>query len=177
MEGSFAAGEEVGPWKEYHKNGKLASEGSYDRGLEDGIWKNYWDNGQFMQEEVWDKGRLVTTGELTSKTGKKLLRGSMKDGNGTRKSYHDNEKLSAEGPYKNGYPEGKWKYYHPNGMVSAEGEMKEGKREGVWRYFHDTGKLEAEGSYSDDELSGVWKFYEQGVLKEIKNFDVEDDTL
>jgi antitoxin component YwqK of YwqJK toxin-antitoxin module len=52
--------------------------------------------------------------------------------------------------------------------------MSNGNREGYWRYTFDTGKLEAEGNYKKDELTGIWKFYDQGRIKEVKNFDEED---
>ncbi|HSZ26336.1 MAG TPA: hypothetical protein VK766_11470, partial [Cytophagaceae bacterium] len=120
---------------------------------------------------TFDKGKIMATSDFYNKLGKVMAKSGVKEGNGIIKNFYDNGKLSAEGPLKNGYPEGLWKYYHPTGAISGTGEMKAGLRQGPWKFYLDTGKLEAEGDYKDDEIYGVWKFYDQGQLSKIENFN------
>src|SRR5690606_31920685 len=136
---------------------------------------SYWDNGNLMQEQEWKKGKLITIGDISDPQGKSLVKGTLKNGNGTSKSYHPNGKLEADGIYKDGLATGEWKYYNEKGIISGQGSMVDGVRTGLWKFYDENGKLEAEGNYEDDEIIGDWFFYEGGKLKEIKNFDEGDE--
>ena len=53
--------EEMGPFKEYHPNGKILAEGTYLHGPnEDGRLKLYDESGQLQKEMVCDSGRCYT---------------------------------------------------------------------------------------------------------------------
>jgi antitoxin component YwqK of YwqJK toxin-antitoxin module len=127
-----------------------------------------------MQLEYWKQGTLQNIGDLLNKDGRVLDKGSFKDGNGLRKSYHENDALSAVGKYTNGVPEGEWKYYHDNGNLSGIGSYRNGLKEAQWKFYYPSGKLDAVGNYKENQMRGNWTFYkENGEIKEEKNMDDE----
>ncbi len=52
----------------------------------------------------------------------------IKDGNGKRKEYYNNDKLKFEGEYANGKRNGKGKEYNLKGKLEFEGEYLNGER-------------------------------------------------
>ena len=85
---------EDGPSVQYYKNGKISFEGNISNGYWDGVWKGYYSNGKPRVENVWDKGKLMNVNYYYAPDGKKLDKGTLKDGNGTRITY------GLDGKYK-----------------------------------------------------------------------------
>jgi uncharacterized protein len=152
-EGEYSLGMEVGQWVYYYDGGQLKSVGSYKLGLEDGIWGLFYDNKQLTQEEFWENGRLKNVGDCFSYDGqRKLEKGTLKDGNGTRITYYINGQKESEGTFKSGKAEGLWIFYHENGRKASEGSMKDGKKEGPWRYYNSAGRLEDLINFKNDVI-------------------------
>jgi TonB family protein len=48
-----------GPYKRYHKNGKLMEDGAYEDSKKRGLWKSYYENGQQEEEAVHEKDKSL----------------------------------------------------------------------------------------------------------------------
>jgi hypothetical protein len=48
-----------GPWREFHPNGRVASEGDYAEGKKQGTWTVYDEDGRAVRREEWDLGALA----------------------------------------------------------------------------------------------------------------------
>lgn len=152
-EGEYNLGMEIGQWFYYYDGGQLKSVGSYKLGFEDGIWGLFYDNKQLTQEEYWENGRLQNVGDYLSFDGqRKLDKGTLKDGNGTRITYYTTGLKESEGTFKFGKAEGLWIFYHENGKKASEGSMIDGKKEGAWRYYNAAGRLEDLINFKNDEV-------------------------
>jgi antitoxin component YwqK of YwqJK toxin-antitoxin module len=152
-EGEYTLGSENGQWFYYYDGGQLKSVGSYFLGFEDGTWGLFYDNKQLTQEEYWTNGRLINVGDYFSYEGdKRLEKGTLKEGNGTRITYYTTGEKESEGNYINGKPEGNWIYFHETGKKASEGQMKDGKKEGPWKYYNVSGRLEQVINYKEDEI-------------------------
>ncbi|MCC2548384.1 tetratricopeptide repeat protein [Hymenobacter sp. BT175] len=68
-------------------------------------------------------------------------------------------KMSSEGQYRDGRPDGEWKFYYPSGALSTRGSYRNGSREGNWTEYFENGKVESVRSYQDDELDGITLLY------------------
>ncbi len=86
--------------------------------------------------------------------------------NGYNKFYHDNGKVSSEGPMRDGKPDGYWKTYSQNGILKSEGNRKNFQLDSVWKFFSEQGKLAFEFNYKEGKKTGVKK-----------TFDTKDATL
>ena len=152
-EGEYTLGSENGQWFYYYDGGQLKSIGSYFLGFEEGTWGLFYDNKQLTQEEYWSNGRLMNVSDYNSYDGsKKLDKGTLTDGNGTRITYYTSGTVESIGNYKNGKADGNWTYFHDNGKKASEGRMVDGKKEGAWRYFNIAGRLEQIIQYKNDEV-------------------------
>ncbi len=136
-------GNEQGPWKEYHANGKLRGAGEYKDAKRIGPWDFYHPNGKIEQKGVYDKkGRAQ----------------------GAWKWYYEDGNLLREENYLNDLREGLMTEYSDSGGVITKGEYVEGMREGKWVY--ELGDYREEGNYKSDRRDGTWlHFYTPGGTK------------
>ncbi len=121
--------------------------------------------------------------------------------NGYNIFYFENGKISSEGKFKNGLPEGLWKSYYQNGALKSKGYKLAGESDSLWKFYNDAGlitqtfyyankmkngcatmydslgNISREIYYVDDKREGEsnW-FFEDGSLKKTVNFkdDAED---
>lgn len=70
-----------------------------------------------------------------------------------RQFFYDNGKISSEGCWLDGKPEGKWKNYDLQGNLVSEGMRKDSKLTGVWT-FYEKGRPVSEIRYSDNRKNG-----------------------
>lgn len=71
--------------------------------------------------------------------------------------YYDNGKISQQGMFTNGKPDGKWVAYNEDGTKRSEGAYAEGSKTGKW-FFWNAGTL-SEVDYRDSRVADVktWK--------------------
>ena len=119
--------------------------------------------------------------------------------NGYNIFYFENGKISSEGKFKNGLPEGLWKSYYPNGGIRSKGYKLAGESDSLWKFYDESGlitktfiyannmkngcaivydslgNVAQEIYYVDDKREGEsnW-FFEDGSLKKTQTF-VEDE--
>ncbi len=137
-----AAGNQQGPWKEYHPGGKLKAKGNYDNGVKIGDWIFYFPNGKIEQ-----RGKY-------SKKGKP---------EGLWQWFYDNEKSLREENYLNGRREGAMTEWNDSGKVITKGEYIDGLKEGRW--FYQLQDYREEGVYKSDLKDGPWESYFVGTNK------------
>lgn len=131
--------------------GKVISEGKMKGKTYVGDWKYYHNNSsKIMTTETYtNQGKL---------TGKRLV-------------YYNNGQLAEEANYEEGTLEGISKWYSLKGVVLKQFIYKQGELNGVSEIYNGKGELLAKGQYKAGKKVGVWKYYENGKLKEEKDFN------
>lgn len=99
---NYSKGVRQGKAIEYYSNGQIKFEGAYKNDKYHGKWIGYHSNGQLKVEHSWEEGKLLTISYLYDKNGQALDKGTLIDGNGTRRIYNDDNKLIAIEHYKEG---------------------------------------------------------------------------
>ena len=92
----------TGAWKYYYENGYLNAIGSYIEGKLTGEWEFYYVNGQLRSIKAYQEDNLMEIFSLLDKTGNKLDKGTLANGNGTVNSYDDKGTLVKTLEYLNG---------------------------------------------------------------------------
>lgn len=131
-------------------NGKVISEGQMDGKTYIGTWKYYQkNNNNLLIKETFDK-----TGALI----------------GERFVYYKNGNVAEKQNYVAGKLEGESFWYSENNVVLKSYVYKNGEIHGPVKIFNGKGELLIEGQYKRDKKDGLWKYYENGKLKEEKDF-------
>ncbi|TYB76965.1 toxin-antitoxin system YwqK family antitoxin [Bizionia myxarmorum] len=182
-EGTFSNGEEIGVFKFYKNingkalltatrefkpntkeakvtffasNGKVISEGRMRDKTYIGDWKYYHNNStQLMTLEHYN-----TKGFLE----------------GVRYIYYPQGQVAEKSLYEHGKLNGKAIGYAENGNVIKIHHYKMGALHGEAQFFDEAGELLVEGMYKNDQKNGVWKYYENGQLKEEKDFTAKSNN-
>lgn len=90
--------------------------------------------------------------------------------NGHNIFYYPNGKISSEGNFVNGKPEGIWKSYYESGKVKSEGARKNNQPDGPWKFYNSEGILTGEYIYVDGKKSGKQiQYYNTGKIKSEEN--------
>ena len=55
--------------------------------------------------------------------------------------YYADGSIRAEGPLRNGMPEGEWMFYDKHGRLMQTGFFREGRRHGLWSKFDRYGNI------------------------------------
>ena len=91
--------------------------------------------------------------------------------NGKNIFYYENGKISSEGNFKNGKPEGLWKTYFETGELKSIGNRKNSLLDSVWNFYNKEGVLLKAINYKNDVFEGVTKNYNtEGFLVKTENF-------
>ncbi|WZL88550.1 hypothetical protein VS868_13195 [Salinimicrobium sp. 3283s] len=193
-------GEKHGDWIEYYDNNQSQPkfEGRYEHGKRIGLFKFYQEglkhpvavmNFDPNSEKVAAKylaqdGSTISEGEFTGqqRTGtwtyyhqdsddvmmtEQYVNGEL---HGQKKIYYDNGQLAEEATYNKGHLDGPRKLYSVKGVVLEDLLYKAGKLHGPAKIYNGKGELVSKGIYENDKHHGTWKYYENGKLKEEKEF-------
>lgn len=179
-EGSYFGRQKKGVWKEYHKNGQLASVGEYApdstyfEPIKIGEWKEYHPNGTLasvgkyiLLERPWtEKVIAVREGEW--------------------KKYHDNGQLESAILYTNGMPTaGEVKTYHPNGKLESVCTFKAFEKDsiqycdidGPLKQYYDNGQPLCSINYNKGMAEGEANaYYENGQVLQTVNYRIISAT-
>ena len=132
------AGQRVGLWTYWHKNGKKLFE---------------IEGGAEWTTEEW------TIAALGSGDGTRYVASGFQNQAGQQEglwtTWHDNGQKCEEGEYKDGKKEGLWTGWYDNGQKWEEGECKDGKKEGLWTTWYYNGQKWDEGEYKDGKKEGL----------------------
>ena len=109
------------------------------------------------------------SGVITGKydNGQVKIKEIFKEGryNGEQFTYYDNGQVESKATFENGVAVGTFYAYHKNGEVSYTGNFLNGKRNGEWN------------RYTDDKKMILTEIYDNGELKDIKQYLVDTDKL
>ncbi|MFV0564517.1 MAG: toxin-antitoxin system YwqK family antitoxin [Flavobacteriaceae bacterium] len=146
----FSPDTDIAEVKFLASNGKTISQGNMQGKTYIGAWAYYQkDSNALLTIEHYDN-----SGNLS----------------GERTVYYPNGKIAETQHYKNGKLNGQSMLYSKENVLISELSYIEGKLEGIAKQYSAKGELTAEGQYKNDKKSGLWKFYENGKLKEQKEF-------
>lgn len=179
------AGNQQGPWTEYHPNGKIKAKGVYDNGVKigdwifyypnekveqkgkydkkgraQGLWQWYYDSGKLLREENYLNGKRE--GPLTewSDSGNVITKGEYIDGLKEGRWFFQMQDFKEEGMYKNDLKDGPWEsYYVENSQLRFAGKYVEGMPDGKHTYYFYDGKVQEEGKYVVGNKDGNWVYY------------------
>ncbi|SOC81354.1 Antitoxin component YwqK of the YwqJK toxin-antitoxin module [Salinimicrobium sediminis] len=193
-------GERHGEWKEYYdeSNNLLKFEGEFVHGKEIGLFKFYQEGlkqpaaimefdpasdtvrGKYLTQ----KGKTISEGNLVNQQRTGLWTYYHKDSDevmmietysngklsGTKKIFYPGGKLAEEANYVNGELHGPRKLFSVKGVVLEDLLYKNGELHGPAKFYNGKGELMSEGEYRNNKHSGIWKYFENGQLKEEKEF-------
>lgn len=166
-EGEFKDAKRIGPWEFFHPNGKVEQKGVYDKkGKAQGTWKWYYEDGNLLREEVYVND--LREGMMTeySDSGSVITKGEYVEGLREGKWVYELGDYREEGVYKGDRRDGVWHhYYTPGGTRRFEGSYLDGTPEGKHTYYYPNKKVMMEGKYSAGGKEGDWRYYsEDGTL-------------
>ncbi len=159
--GVYDNGIRIGEWIFYHLNGKTEQKGRYDKkGKPQGLWQWFYPNGNLLREENYLNGKRE--GQLTewNDSGKVITKGEYIDGLKEGKWFYELQDYREEGTYSNDQKSGPWEsYFVDNNQVRFAGKFIDGLPDGKHSYYFHDGKLSEEGKYIVGNKNGKWEYY------------------
>ncbi|MDE7101912.1 MAG: toxin-antitoxin system YwqK family antitoxin, partial [Bacteroidales bacterium] len=176
--GRLYKGKRYGKWKFYFPDGRLEQEGEYRNGLAEGIWSWYFPDGGLRSEQEYRYGKLDGISVEYDDSARVVAKGRYSDdledghweyfrqGEVTQGEYRFGEKeglwksywskdgkkrLSFQGYYTGGFPDGRHQYFDEDGNLKQEGYFRQGKRVGTWIKYDRTGQPEMRIRYDNRE--------------------------
>lgn len=159
--GNYENGTKTGEWIFYHVNGKVEQKGKYDKkGRPQGLWLWFYDNEMVLREENYLNGKREGLMTEWNDSGKVITKGEYIEGMKEGKWFYEIQDYREEGAYKNDQKDGEWvSYYVDNSKLRFTGKFVEGFPDGKHSfYFHD-GKLKEEGKYIMGNKNGNWEYF------------------
>jgi len=143
QQGPFANDVPHGWWETFDTTGALILSGAYQAGLKHGFWRI--DDARTMDQ-------LQLPNKLYPAVGWPRI-GQV-----------------AEGHFERGSPRGHWRSFNPNGTVRMEGTLWNGHMNDWWRIYDAQGTITEEGHYTNGVRDGHHMRYENGVLREEREY-------
>lgn len=193
-------GNRHGYWKIYYDGNEdfLKLEGEFVHGKETGVFKFY-DKGLEQPTAImeFDHASDTVRGKYLSQDGEIVSEGNFLNQQrvGLWTYYHDgSEKVMMTENYTNGFLNGPRIVYYPNGEIAEKAEYVDGKLHGEFfmysedgvileyltydngelhgpaKFYNGKGELVTEGNYKRDMHHGIWNYYQNGKLKEQKDY-------
>ena len=136
--------------KFYTPKGKVISEGQMDGKTYIGTWKYYQKNSNdLLILENFNKSGILT---------------------GERFVYYENNQIAEKQNYKGGKLDGVSLWYSESNVILKEFIYENGELHGFSKFYNPKGELLVEGNYKRGKKDGIWNYYENGKLKEEKDF-------
>lgn len=176
-QGEFSHGKEIDTFKFYKNVDSLAILSAI---------RVFNQNDDYAQVKFYtSKGKLMSEGKMLGKSyvGEWLFYHRKSDKVMTRENYNQQGKLDGElrvyytngnvaevKNYKDGKQHGKTSLYTEKNELISEYTYVNDKLHGEAKIYDPKGNIVAEGIYRNNKRHGIWKFYENGKLKEEKDF-------
>ncbi len=87
-----------------------------------------------------------------------------RDSSAYKAFFYEDGKVSSEGYFVNGQPDGYWITYYPSGLKKAEGNRKNALLEGAWKFYDDNGNLKEVINYKESIKNGYSFLYKDCFL-------------
>lgn len=159
--------------KSYYENGTIEEQKFMKGNIKDGECYSYYENGAIREHIIFKSGcpyNVIANNDLN---GKPLDFGTIKDGNGTVRSYDVDGNERSEETYKNSILNG-FARYSRKGVVVREGNYLNGKLEGIWIMKYGSGKISSRANYISGSKEGVMESYSQNGSISQKGQFIED---
>jgi len=163
-EGRYRNGRRIGRWLFYFQNGALEQEGVFNnQGQHNGEWIWYHPNGQIHIVQNYHDGTQDGAFKEFADDGETIIsEGEYVDGERHGNWIINTGMERSEGHYRNGERHGRWRNFSVNnGRLTFEGSFVDGVPNGRHVYFQENGKILEEGNYTMGQLNGVWKKYDE----------------
>ena len=195
-----ANGERHGLWRKTFEEApsQVRYEGTFEHGKEVGIFKFYilgQENPAAIKTYTQDtdtaevkylsqKGNVISEGKMLGEkrigewkyyhlnSDKLMMTERYEDGvlQGEKVIYFENGVPTEKSSYVNGQLHGKQDIFSEKGVLLKTFTYRNGELHGPSKVYNGKGELLIEGEYRNDKHFGIWKYYENGNLKEQKNF-------
>lgn len=159
--GVYDNGTRIGEWIFYHPNNKIEQKGRYDKkGKPQGLWQWFYPDGNALREENYLNGKREGSFVEWNDSGKVITKGEYIDGLKEGKWFFQLQDYREEGVYKSDQKDGPWEsYYVANNELRFAGKFVEGFPDGKHSYYFADGKLSEEGKYIMGNKNGKWEYY------------------
>lgn len=170
--GRYYKGKKYGQWKYFYPDGKLEQEGRYRNGEYDGRWIWYFPDGRIRLDQEYYMGRLEGNSIEYNDSAQVVAKGKYVDGREEGHWVYLQGGELSEGNYVSGEKDGLWKsYWSSKGKdkrLSFQGRFTGGLPDGRHQYFNENGKLAEEGYYRQGKRIGTWIKYDADGLPELR---------
>ena len=197
-------GKRHGLWrKTFEENpDQIRYEGSFHHGKETGLFTFYIlgqekpaatkfyspDSDTAQVKFLTQKGKIISEGKMLGEervgewnyyhlnSDKLMMTENYMDGKleGEKVIYFENGTPTEKSFYKNGKLHGEQLIYSEKGVLLKKFTYNEGNLHGPARFYNGKAELLIEGEYRNDKHYGLWKYYENGNLKEQKDFSAKN---
>ena len=165
---SLSFGEEIR--KEYYPDGSIKSELRYENGLLEGISRRYDDEGNLREIEYHKGKRHGMSRFYYGSTPERIHKEIMFEDDtaqGPFREYYPDGALKTEQYRVDGKPEGESRQYYKNGALFVIKNYKNGKIDGTLKMYYETGELMKKASFKNGIMDGLTTvFYKSSNIKE-----------
>lgn len=176
-EGQFNHGKETGLFKFYKyidKKSVLSASKQYNDDNNIAEVKFYTSKGNLVSQGNMKGKNFIGTWTYYHKNSDDVMRVEKYDENGFLQGellvYYKNGRVAERSVYKNGKLDGKSFLYNEKGIKIKEFAYTVNVLNGPSKFYDSKGQLLIEGNYRNGKKHGIWKYYENGKLKEEKDF-------
>lgn len=163
--GQYYKGQKYGKWRYYYPDGSLEQEGEFRNGKYDGRWVWYFPGGEVRMEQEYyhglPDGLSVEYNDSLQVVAKGNFVEGLEDGHWEYLSGGE----YTEGNYSMGERDGLWKVYWSakgkNRKLSFQGSYAHGLPNGLHRHFDENGVLRKEEYYRMGTKVGTWITYDR----------------
>lgn len=186
--------------KNFETTNQVRYEGQFDHGREVGLFKYYQligavsklaatkqfnEDGSAFVKFLSLKGKVISEGHMKVKTyiGKWLYYHKNSDQimteeyynnkgqlHGLRTVYYENGQKAEASNYVDGQLQGDSRYYSEDGVLIKSYIYEDNELHGMSKHFDANGVILVEGPYKSGKKTGIWTYYENGEIKEEKDF-------
>ncbi len=164
-----------GPYRKWHKNGKLKLDANYKLGEYHGRYAEFFPSGANKSLGMYVEGEQHGTFTHWNKKGGKRMVETYANGsrNGPAAYWSRKGKLERKGTYREDVSDGLWSLYHSNGKLKSKTTYANGQKNGRAEEYHREGTLVTRAMFNNGVEHGPWISYwlngspkEQGVFSE-----------
>lgn len=156
LEGNYANGYRTGQWYKYNRKSKLTDSYSYRDDKLEGTTFSYFPNGKIKTKSIYKDGlQQGDEWEYDSLGMKQVYRHFTNNVQDSLEiHFYPDGKISEKLHFSYGVKNGMAREYYPNEKLKAEGLYRNNRRVGIWNFIGPTGKLLTKKDY--DKNPETW---------------------